>query len=220
MLTLHSVTPQRLAEAREEWAETFEHLPRPRIAVIAGGHSGPFTLGPLATSRLAHQTSALARQSGGSLLVSTSSRTSDEAIDALQCGIDAPNYFYRWQPNDPANPYFGMLALADRLVVTGDSIAMLSEACATGRPVQIFDLGGMQGHSDVAVDFRLQATLYSGLMRWLWQRLSRDITLVHQQLRASNRAFWLEEEFGASVLPAESDMQRAVAAVQGLFSQV
>ena len=220
MLTLHSVTPRRLAEAREEWAETFEHLPRPRIAVIAGGHSGPFTLGPLAASRLAHQSSALARQSGGSLLVSTSSRTSEEAIDALQCGIDVPRYFYRWQPNDPANPYFGMLALADRFVVTGDSIAMLSEACATGRPVQIFDLGGMQGHNDAAVDFRLQATLYSGLMRWLWQRLSRDITLVHQQLRASNRAFWLEEEFGASVLPAESDMQRAVAAVQGLFSQV
>ena len=57
-------------------------------------------------------------------------------------------------------------------------------------------------------------------MRWLWQRLSRDITLVHQQLRASSRAFWLEEEFGASVLPAESDMQRAVAAVQGLLGQV
>jgi uncharacterized protein len=152
--------------------------------------------------------------------VSTSSRTSDEAIDALQCGIDVPSYFYRWQPNDPANPYFGMLAIADRFVVTGDSIAMLSEACATGRPVQIFDLGGMRGHNEVAVDFRMQATLYSWLMRWLWQRLSRDITLVHKQLRASSRAFWLEEEFGASVLPAESDMQRAVAAVQGLFGEV
>jgi mitochondrial fission protein ELM1 len=217
MLTLHSVTPERLAAARDEWAETFDHLPRPRIAVIAGGHSGPFTFGPLAASRLAHQASTLARQSGGSLLVSTSSRTSEEAIDALQCGIDGPNFFYRWQPNDPANPYFGMLAFADRLVVTGDSIAMLSEACATGRPVQIFDLGGMRGHNDVAVDFRLAARLYAILMRWLWQRLSRDITLVHQQLRASSRAFWLEEETGASVVPAASDMQRAVAAVQELI---
>ena len=100
------------------------------------------------------------------------------------------------------------------------AVSTMPLRCATGRPVQIFDLGGMQGHNDAAVDFRLQATLYSGLMRWLWQRLSRDITLVHQQLRASNRAFWLEEVFGASVLPAESDMQRAVAAVQGLFGQV
>ena len=220
MLTLHSVTPQRLASARDQWAERFDHLPRPRIAVIAGGHSGPFTLGPVAASRLARQASTLARHSGGSLLVSTSSRTGDEAIDALQSGVDVPNFFYRWQPNDAANPYFGMLALADRFVVTGDSIAMLSEACATGKPVQIFDLGGMRGGGDVAVDSRLTATLYDFLMRWLWQPLSRDITLVHQQLRASSRAFWLDEEPGASVLPAESDMQRAVAAVKSLFGEV
>jgi mitochondrial fission protein ELM1 len=217
-LTLHSVTPQRLDSARDCWADKFAHLPRPRIAVIAGGDSGPFTLGPLAASRLARQVSTLARQSGGSLLVSTSSRTSEEATDALQAGIDVPNYFYRWQPSDPVNPYFGLLAVADRLVVTGDSIAMLSEACATGRPVQIFDLGGMRGPSDDAIDFRLGAILYAFLMRWLWSRLSRDITLVHQQLRATSRAFWLEEESGASVVPAETDLQRAVAAVQGLFS--
>lgn len=218
-LTLHSVTPQRLAAAREQWAAVFDHLPRPRIAVIAGGDSGPFTLGPRAAGRLARQASTLARQNGGSLLVSTSSRTSDAAIAALQAAIDVPNYFYRWQPADPANPYFGMLAVADRLVVTGDSIAMLSEACATGRPVQIFDLGGMRGEHEVAIDWRLQATLYAGLLRWLWRPLSRDITLVHQQLRATNRACWLDEEFGAAVVPAESDMERAVAAVRRLFGQ-
>jgi mitochondrial fission protein ELM1 len=220
LLTLHSVTPEKLCAAHAGWADKFEHLPRPRIAVIAGGDSGPFTLGPLAATRLARQACELARQSGGSLLVSTSSRTSDEAVDALRAGIDVPNYFYRWQPSDPINPYFGMLAVADRLIVTGDSIAMLSEACATGKPVQIFDLGGMRGATDAAIDFRIQATLYAFLMRWLWQPLSRDITLVHQQLRATNRAAWLEEEVGAAVVPAETDMQRAVAAVRGLVQPV
>ena len=62
----------------------------------------------------------------------------------------------------------------------------------------------------------MTATLYAGLMRWCWQRLSRDITLVHRELRATGRAFWMDEESGAAVLPGESDMQRAVAAVQGL----
>ena len=218
-LTLHSVTPEQLGAAREQWADTFAHLPRPRIAVVAGGDSGPFSLGPLAASRLARQASMLARQNGGSLLVSTSSRTSEEAMAALQAGIDVPNYFYRWQAADPANPYLGILAVADRLVVTGDSIAMLSEACATGRPVQMFDLGGMRGERDVATDPRLGATLYALLMRWFWRRLSRDITLVHRQLRATGRAFWLDEESGAAVLPGESDMQRAVAAVKRLLGE-
>jgi uncharacterized protein len=220
MLTLHSVTAVRLEEARARWAATFAQLPRPYIAVIAGGNSGPFTFGPRAGARLARQASALARRSGGSLLVSTSSRTSAAAAAALQAGIDAPHYFYRWQPDDEANPYLGLLAMADRLVVTGDSIAMLSEACATGRPVQIFDLGGMRGETGEPTDFRLGGALYAVLLRWLWQPLSRDITLVHRQLRRANRAVWLDEEATAAVVPAETDMQRAVAAVRGLLAEL
>lgn len=220
MLTLHSVSGQRLAQAGTQWASAFSKLPRPYIAIIVGGNSGPFTFGPRAAARLARQASAMARQSGGSLLVSTSSRTSAEAITALQAGINVPNYFYRWEPDDPGNPYFGMLALADRLVVTGDSIAMLSEACATGRPVQIFDLGGMHGRSDFSRDFRLGGSLYAGLLRWCWQPLSRDITLVHQQLRRANRAVWMDEESRVAVVPEETDMQRAVTAVRGLLGQI
>ena len=219
-LTLHGVTPQRLQEARGEWQATFAELPRPHIAVIAGGDSGPFTLGPKAAARLGRQASALVRERGGSLLVSTSSRTSEAAVTALQTAIDVPNYFYRWRPEDPQNPYFGILASADRLIVTADSIAMLSEACATGKPVQMFDLGGMRGDDDGPRDFRLGAILYAALMRWFWQPLSRDITLVHSSLRGSGRAVWLEEESGASVVPGESDLQRAVLAVKRLLGQV
>ena len=40
------------------------------------------------------------------------------------------------------NPYFGILALADRLIVTEESISMVSEALATGRPVHVLPLEG------------------------------------------------------------------------------
>jgi mitochondrial fission protein ELM1 len=41
---------------------------------------------------------------------------------------------YRWgEPGD--NPYAGYLASADAIVVTADSVAMLSDACATGAAV-------------------------------------------------------------------------------------
>ena len=39
------------------------------------------------------------------------------------------------------NPDFGLLALADAIVVTSDSVSMVSEACATGKPVHVFDFG-------------------------------------------------------------------------------
>ncbi len=40
------------------------------------------------------------------------------------------------------NPYAAMLALADALLVTGDSANMVGEATATGAPVHVFEPSG------------------------------------------------------------------------------
>ncbi len=220
MLTLHSISAQRLAQARQEWESTFAALPRPRFAVMVGGDSGPFTLGPKAAGRLGREASQLARAHGGSLLVSTSARTRPGAVDALEAAIAAPSYLHRWQVAGPANPYMGILAWADRVIVTGDSISMLSEACATGKPVTMFDLGGMRDLQDESVrDFRVGGVAYAVLLRWFWRRLSRDITLVHRQLRAAGCAAWMEEIPVTARVPGESDLQRSVAAVHQLLGQ-
>ena len=112
-----------------------------------------------------------------------------------------------------------MLALAEQVVVTGDSIAMLSEACATGKPVYMFDLGGMRDNGGFTRDFRWGGFFYGILMRWFWQRLSRDITLVHRQLADSGRAAWLGEAAAVNLTPPVSDMQRSVDAVRRLFGE-
>lgn len=218
-LTLHGMTPARLATAREQWKGVFAHLPPPYFAVICGGDSGPFTFGEQAATRLAQETSRMARAVGGSLLITTSSRTSAAAVAALKSNIDAPHFFYPWRPDDKENPYLGILACADQLVVTGDSIAMLSEACATGRPVKIFDIGGMRGEAPTRKDFRLGASLYALLMRWCWEPLSRDITLVHQQLVQSGYAVWSDQALTSALVPAQSDLQRAVDAVEKLLGE-
>ena len=40
------------------------------------------------------------------------------------------------------NPYYAYLAVADALLVTADSVSMVSEAAATGKPVHIIGLDG------------------------------------------------------------------------------
>ena len=40
------------------------------------------------------------------------------------------------------NPYFGFLGLADAIVVTGDSVNMVTEAAGTGKPVFVQALKG------------------------------------------------------------------------------
>jgi mitochondrial fission protein ELM1 len=218
-LTLHQVTAKRLAESANRWRDSFSALPQPHIAVIVGGNSGPFTLGRKAADRLARHASLLARESGGSLLVTTSSRTSQAVTRVLREKLDVPNYFYQWRGGDDDNPYFGILALGERLIVTADSIAMVSEACATGKPVQLFDLGGMCPQHDLPRDFRPGGTLYAGLMRWLWQPLSRDITEVHRQLFANARASWLGEAPVPAVIPLVTELERAVTAVRALLGE-
>ncbi|MGB5097676.1 MAG: ELM1/GtrOC1 family putative glycosyltransferase, partial [Porticoccaceae bacterium] len=76
-LPLHRVQAARLREAAARWQDRLAQLPAPRIAVILGGNSGPFTLGVKAARRLATAATALARERGGSLLITTSPRTAD-----------------------------------------------------------------------------------------------------------------------------------------------
>ena len=221
-LPLHRVHAERLAQAAVRWAPTVMPLPAPRIAVIVGGDSGPYALGARAARRLLSEAAALARSSGGSLLITTSPRTPAAALAELRRDCGVPVRFYGWRPGDPDNPYFGYLALADALVVTADSVSMLSEAAATGKPLYLFDLGaGRQrmrpGAGTGVDDWRLGALLYRALMRWGWQRLSRDLTLVHRQLIAGGRATWLGDPPPAGGARADADLERALARVRALF---
>ncbi len=236
-LTVHGLDGQRLQRAGETWAARFAPLPRPWIGVLVGGDSGPYTLGPRAASRLLEQAVARARDCGGSLLVTTSARTRPAVTEVLERGLagsggvhTCPHFLHRYGASAD-NPYAGILALADAFVVTGDSIGMLSEACGTGRPVALFDLGGMRRDAGTAsgaggaVDPRLGAALYRLLMRWFPQPLSRDLSRVHRALVAEGRAEWLEDVgpvVGAPGVPVAArsrDLERALARIRGLVAE-
>lgn len=232
-LPLHRVTAARLAAARERFADRFAHLPRPRIAVILGGHAGPYSLDRENGALLGHEAARRARATGGSLLVTSSARTPRAAIDALEAQLDVPAFVYRFRRDDPDNPYLGILALADRLIVTCDSMSMLAEAISTGKPVQIFDLARGPGSHRPPVpaavrrrslverlaDLRLQPIVYRLGMLVGPTRLTRDVTLIQERLVTSGRASWLggpEPPAAAPTAPLE-DLERAVAAVHRLL---
>jgi len=236
---LHRVTRARLDEAARAWAERVAHLPRPRIAVLAGGHSGPYPFDRASGERLARALEQMVAELGGSLLVTTSARTLDETTEALFEGIRAPSIRYRWRKGDPDNPFFAFLGLADRVVVTADSVSMMTEACATGRPVYLYDTG--EGITSMKRDpfridadaadadgrgpraqrpfdrWHLRAWVYRITMRLGPQRLTRDIRIVQQLLIDSGRAVWLGDGHPAGPPRPLDDMPRAVARVRALF---
>jgi hypothetical protein len=146
---------------------------------------------------------------------------------------------YRWRRDDPDNPYLGFLALADEVIVTADSISMLAEAHATGRPVHMFDtsagFGSMRhdmlcaaGEGDAAralaradpdrADHAPGTRAYRALMRYGWSYLSRDISRLHLRLVRSGRMVWLGDAPPPSHGGQEpDDMARALDAIRALI---
>jgi len=217
-LTLQRVTAGRLAEAAALWAPRLAALPRPYIAVLVGGNSGPYTFDRATAQRLGQAANALAVELGGSLLVSSSARTPAEPFEALAAMLQGPAYVYRWTPDSSENPYYGLLALADALIVTSDSIAMLTEACATRKPVYIFDMGA--GPSDRSWTWAHWAAFgYRQLLRFGPKKLGRDVGMVHRALIDAGRAVWLGQAFPPGPPPPPlADVQCAVARVRALFA--
>jgi mitochondrial fission protein ELM1 len=131
----HRVSPLRLTEEAAAWSERLSHLPSPRIALLVGGPIRGTDLQPALAHTLGRRVARLAAARGGAVLATTSRRTGAEASDALAAGLSSClNLVYRWgEPGE--NPYLGYLATADAIVVTADSVSMISEACATGAPV-------------------------------------------------------------------------------------
>ena len=134
----HRLTPERLKQEMSTWQGRFDDLAKPWIALIVGGSTRRRRFTPAMARELGARASKLALLAGGSLLVSTSRRTG-EAADTLIEAITAPSRIFRWDRGAVEdNPYHGYLALADTVVVTGDSVSMCTEACAGNGPVYIY----------------------------------------------------------------------------------
>ena len=137
---LHRVTPQRLADEAVLWRDRLAHLRRPLVAVLIGGSNGRFRLDVDAAGALAGQLAQMMRRDEVGVAVTPSRRT-DPAATRLLIEALTPLGGYVWDGSGD-NPYFGLLALADAIIVTIDSVSMISEAVATEAPVLLAPLPG------------------------------------------------------------------------------
>jgi uncharacterized protein len=147
---LHRATPARLAEASRRWRPHFEHLKRPLVAVLVGGSNGRFRLDAAVGGALAGQLAAMMRRDGVGVAITPSRRT-DPAVMRVLAEALMPLGGYVWDGSGD-NPYFGILALADAIVVTMDSVSMVSEAAATEAPVMLAALPGRSRRNRLFTD--------------------------------------------------------------------
>jgi mitochondrial fission protein ELM1 len=136
---IHRVTAARLDAERHRFA-ALEHLPRPVIGVLIGGSNRAYRLDLRRLGEMAEMLATAVRRRGGSVVVTPSRRTGPAELAVLRDRLAGlPSAI--WEGTGD-NPYFAYLALADAFLVTADSVSMISEAAATGKPVYIMELSG------------------------------------------------------------------------------
>ena len=144
---ISAIPPDDMDRARARWRDLFSGDPRPHVALLVGGSTKASLLDASVAAEMSRRVGQCS--SGGTLLVVTSPRTgaSVTAAIAAELAQHAPHArLYEWKRADPDNPYLGCLAVADVLVVTGDSESMIAEAAATEKPLYIYPLPELAGN--------------------------------------------------------------------------
>jgi hypothetical protein len=136
---IHRVTQARLAAERNRFPALAE-MPRPILSVLIGGNNRAYRLTLRRIDEIAGALASILRSGGGSVLVTPSRRTAAAELGLLRERLEGLSTAI-WDGSGE-NPYFAYLALADTVLVTADSVSMISEAAATGKPVYILELDG------------------------------------------------------------------------------
>lgn len=154
--SLHPVDDLWLAAARHGFAD-YGNLPGPRTALLLGGNSAHARLDAGSVEALLDRLAALVQDEGGSVLATTSRRTPADVRARLRTQFrHAPGVVWTGEDDTP-NPYAGLLAWADRIVCTADSVNMLSEAAATLAPVFVAGIDRVGGRPRRFVDGLLRS---------------------------------------------------------------
>ncbi|TCK19073.1 mitochondrial fission protein ELM1 [Thiogranum longum] len=211
---------QAIARASQEWAKRFAELPRPITALMVGGQTKPFRFDADAARQLLAQTSTLS--DNGFLYITTSRRTPEAVIQVFRENLPSNAKLYCWSPDNTDNPYLALLGLADRFIVTGDSMSMMIEVARLGKPLAIYPL---------PVQRNIFRKLQHRLGNWLRGKkagellyktgmvgYTRDLTAIHQLLYDKGLAVPLGQTLPSPGKKPEDELQRVVVSINKLIN--
>ncbi|HEU5482953.1 MAG TPA: ELM1/GtrOC1 family putative glycosyltransferase [Sphingomicrobium sp.] len=193
-------TAQRLESNRVE-TEWLGKLPRPHRLFLIGGNTFMWALSP---QTLADTATALKRKcesDGGSVIAVSSPRSSQPVLDSVAAVLRGSVHGLVWG-GFPRYPV--LLEDADELYVTADSVAMISDAVATGKPIGL-----------IAPEETSSGRFFYGLARLGLPVPVRDIRRFWESVRSKGLAGTVEEPVAGEL--SRDPLATAVAAVRSLL---
>ena len=213
-----------VAAAGEAWRDRLGNLARPLTAVLIGGETKPFRFDAAVARDLLAELGRIRARDGGTLYLTTSRRTRPEVAAAVDAALPEGAVLYRWSAETAAdNPYLAMLALADRFVVTGDSVSMMVEVASLGRPLAIFALPLGADILDRARAALTGLNLPAGLSHRLHaMRIAgygRDLSEIRRVLVERGLAVPLGTPFRSSGAPLPDELAPVAARIRALAAR-
>jgi uncharacterized protein len=142
---VHDLTTEKLAAAAVQWKDRLRESGRDLIGVLLGGVAHRRALTLAQWGEMFDHLGDLARKTGARLAITPSRRTAEEVRALLTSRFANDPDVFLWDMQGD-NPYRGILALSDRLVVTSDSVSMISEALSTRATVEFYGRPGSPRH--------------------------------------------------------------------------
>lgn len=230
-LPLMRHSKERIAAAVDEWKEQLLGLKRPLTAVFVGGPEDPFRFDAATARQLLDRASGLPG-GDGTLVIVTSRRTPPDVVAALSAHLPSNARMYAWTSDQRSNPYAALLGLADRFIVSGDSISMIVEVARLRKPLAIAPLPLRAAPwigIEQAIGRRFRSAGPDNGIGWRWLKtflygkgiapLARDIPAFHAMLFERGLAVPLGQPFPARPSVPSDGMALAVSRIRMLLDQ-
>ena len=135
LASLNRLDMSKIADAASQLDKKWRALPAPRVAVLLGGTNRRYGISAMMAKDMAKRLADFATKTGASLALIPSRRTPANLVTQLTTALGSLPFAVMDQAEN--NPYPGILGLVDAVIVTSDSVNMISEAAITGLPVLI-----------------------------------------------------------------------------------
>ncbi len=167
-LVSHHLTPELLAEQGKQFRDNYKEINTPLIAVMMVNVNDIEAFAQRMVSKCAEY------KDGATVFICTSRRTHQDNYTKLKTRLEelaaekgvgdrlkiSGYNFHEHVGQKSFNPYVGLIEAADHVVVAGESMSMVSEPLAAGKPVYLYEPG--HGYSSLkkkglAIDFNKTA---------------------------------------------------------------
>ncbi len=125
-------------KTKDFWEDKLKNYKKPYYFFVVGGNTKNKKFNIVKFAELVKKISNFVKKQNGTLLISTSRRTTDNYIKVIEKNLNCSYYLYKWGKSAFLNPYYYFVKEGEISFVTGDSISMITEIITIGKPVYVY----------------------------------------------------------------------------------